>query len=171
MTKRILIPYFSGGLRSITPLIAAAGIYLIISSAPVWGMILILVAGIVFTTRYVTEISLKTNTCRDYISMLGLSFREERKKFRKADRIVITRGHYSQRVQSYVQSRQLSWTDYTGTLLLDNDSLELLTRNDKRVLIEGLKEFADFLKVGVEDRTTNEYFWIDLTGIKTNVRD
>jgi hypothetical protein len=48
---------------------------------------------------------------------------------------------------------------------MDNGTLDLLTRNSKKELIGGLKEFAEFLNVGIEDRTSSQYYWVDLTRI------
>ena len=164
MIKKITIPYFPKGLKYVTPLFFGTGIYLIIIRYPIWGVLLILVGAIIVTTNYVTEINLKERTYRDYLSLLGLTLNEKSKTFNKMDRIVITKGNYSQTINTRAQSRQLDWSDYTGTLILDNDdTLDLLTRNDKKELIKGLKEFTDFLKVGVEDRTTSQPYWVDMT--------
>ena len=164
MTKKITIPYFPKGLKYTTPLFFGIGIYLIIMRYPIWGVVLILAGAIILTTYYVTEINLSEKSYRDYLSLLGLTLNEESKKFNKIDKIVITKGNYSQTINTRVQSRQLDWSDYTGTLILDNDdTLDLLTRNDKKELLKGLKEFTDFLKVGVEDRTTSQPFWVDMS--------
>ena len=166
MTKKITIPYFAKGLKYATPLFFGTGIYLIVIRYPIWGVLLILAGVVIITTNYVTEIDLKEKTYRDYLSLLGLTLNVESKKFNKIDRILITKGSYSQTINTRAQSRQLDWSDYTGTLILDNDNtLDLLTRNNKKELIKGLKEFTDFLKVGVEDRTTNEHHWVDMTKI------
>ena len=166
MTKKITIPYFPKGLKYTTPLFFVIGIYLIILHYPIWGVVLILAGAIIVTTNYVTEINLKEKSYCDYLSLLGLTLNEESKTFNTIDRIVITKGRYSQTINTRVQSRQLDWSDYTGTLILDNnESLDLLTMNDKKELLKGLKEFTDFLKVGVEDRTTNQYHWVDMSKI------
>ena len=60
----------------------------------------------------------------------------------------------------------MDWSDYTATLLLDSDgSLDLLSRIDKQELLQGLKEFSDFLQVDVEDQTTNQHYWVDMKKI------
>jgi hypothetical protein len=166
MIKKISIPYFPIGLKYVTPLIFGAGIYLITLSYFVFAGILILVGAVIITSKYVTEINLNLKTYSDYLSILGISINAERKKFSKIDRIVITKGNYAQTINTRAQSRQMDWTDYTGTLLLDqNDTLELLTKTDKKELLLGLKEFIYFLRVGVEDRTTNQYYWIDVQNL------
>jgi len=161
--KQISIPYFPVGLKIITPLIFATGIYLVATGYIIWGIILLIFGVIILTTRYVTEIDLSRKKFRDYLSFLTIPLNEESKAFNSVDRIIVTKGNYSQTINTRAQSRQLDWSDYTGTLLLDNGSLDLLTRNDKRELIKSLRDYADFLKVGVEDRTTSQYFWVDLT--------
>ena len=166
MTKKIKIPYFPKGMKYASPLFFGTGIYLSTIHYAIWGVLLILSGAIILTTQYVTEINLKEKSYRDYLSLLGLTLNEESKTFNTMDRIVITKGRYSQTINTRVQSRQLDWSDYTGTLILDNnDTLDLLTMNDKKELLKGLKEFTDFLKVGVEDRTTNQHYWVDMTKI------
>ena len=166
MTKKISIPYFPKGIKYVTPLLAGAGIWLSIIQHPIWGAVLIILASIVLTTNYVTEINLNEKSYRDYLSMLGLKLNVEKNKFKQLDRIVVTKGNYAQTINTRVQSRQMDWADYTGTLLMDSDTtLDLLTRIDKRELMIGLKEFSDFLGVDVEDRTTNQHYWVDMKKI------
>ena len=166
MTKKISIPYFPKGIKYVTPLLAGAGIWLGIIQHPIWGAVLIILALIILTTNYVTEINLNEKSYRDYLSMLGLKLNVEKSKFKQLDRIVITKGNYAQTINTRVQSRQMDWADYTGTLLMDSDTtLDLLTRIDKRELMLGLKEFSDFLGVDVEDRTTNQHYWVDMKKI------
>lgn len=163
MMKKISIPYFPKGVKYSTPVPLVAGIYLLISGYPFWGAFLILLGFVVWTTRYVTEIDLENHVYQDYLSFLGLKLNEEKKKFNALDRIVISKGNYSQTVNTRIQSRQMNWSDYTATLLLDNGTLDLLTRSDKQNLLKGVKEFSDFLKVDVEDRTTNRHCWVDMS--------
>jgi len=166
MTKKIIIPYFPAGLKIFSPLLFFAGLYLLAIDHPLWGVVLILLTAIILTTRYVTEIDLKRKVCNDYLAMLGIPFSKEIKKFNAVDRIVITKGNYAQNVQSRIQSRTMNWSDYTGTLVFDDgETLDLLTRNDKKELLLGVKEFADFLKVGVEDHSTNHHYWVDFTQV------
>ncbi|MBK5279931.1 MAG: hypothetical protein JJE09_13815 [Bacteroidia bacterium] len=166
MIKKITIPYFPTGLKYITPLLAGGGIYLIVLSYSVFGGILILVAAIILTSNYVTEIDLGKKVYSDYLSILWLPVNMEKKKFTKIDRIVITKGAYAQTINTRSRSRQLDWADYTGTLLFDQlDSLDLLTKTDRTDLLKGIKEFKDFLNVDVEDRTTSQPYWIDMNNL------
>lgn len=166
MTKKITIPYFPKGLKYITPLLVGAGGWLIIIHYPIWGVLLIILAAVMLTTNYVTEIDLHEKFYRDYVSLLGLKLNVEAKKFKQLDRIIITKGNYAQTINTRVQSRQMDWSDYTATLLLDSDgSLDLLSRINKQELLQGLKEFSDFLQVDVEDQTTNQHYWVDMKKI------
>ena len=61
--------------------------------------------------------------------------------------------------------RTISWTIFTATLIFDNHTLELRETTDKKDLVVGLKEFAAFLKVGVEGKTTFPKYWIDMTKV------
>jgi hypothetical protein len=163
MIKKISVPYFHVGLKYTTPLIFGAGVYLISIGYRAWGVIVILVGLIILSTKYVTEFNLKGKYIKDYVSFLGLELDEELKRVERLDRIVVTKGNYSQMINTRSRSHQLDWVDYTGTLIFDDGEVTLLTKNEKHDLLKGLKEFAEFLQVGVEDRTTHQFFWIDLT--------
>lgn len=166
MTKKIVIPYFHKGLKYITPLLFGTGAYFIFKDHLIWGILLLMVSYIVLSTRYITEINLKDKFYKDYLFFLGFHFSEEYNKFNQVDRIVVTKGDYAQMINTRSSSRQLDWVDYTATLVFDDEStLNLLTKNEKDDLLLGLKEFAEFLQVGVEDRTTKHHFWIDLNKI------
>ena len=160
--KKVTTPYFPNGLRYITPALLLAGIYLTIIH-PVWGIILILLAVIIFTTHYATEIDLHQKTYSDYVSFLWMPFGKEAGKFTQLEKIVITKGNYAQTVNTRVQSRTFEFSDYTGTLIfIGNHTLDLLTDIDKKRLLKRLKAFSQFLKIGVEDRTTHSPYWIDI---------
>lgn len=166
MVKKFSVPYFHISLKYFTPFIFGIAVYLFFVDYHLWSVVLILIGIIILTTRYVTEISLKDSVCRDYLSFLGMNLQEEIKKFKSVDRIVITKGDYSQMQNTRYRSRQLDWVDYTGTVVFDNGStINLLTKNEKEDLIKGIKEFAAFLDVKVEDRTTQQHYWIDLTKV------
>ena len=165
MTKKITIPYFPLGMKYATPLIFGGAFYLASINYYSWSVILVLLTGIILTTKYVTEINLNEKKYIDYLSLLWIPLNVETKTFIHVDRIVITKGNHAQMINTRAQSRQLDWSDYTGTLITDNSTLDLLTRNSKRELITGLKEFAEFLNVGIEDRTSSQYYWVDLTRI------
>jgi hypothetical protein len=166
MKKKIIISYFPPGMKYITPLLFGAAIYLIIINYAVWGILLTLSGLIILTTNYVTAIDLQEKKYDDYLSLLGVPLNSESQHFKNVDCIVITKGNYAQTVNTRIQSRQMDWSDYTGTLIMDSDkTLDLLTRNNKKELIKELLEFAIFLQVGIEDRTTSEYYWVDLEKI------
>lgn len=162
--ETIIIPYFPTGLRYTTPLLLALGIYTWTIGLPVWTGILILLAVIILTTKYVTEINLQKKEYRDFLSFLWIPFQEEKIIFNKIDKIVIRKDNHSQMLNSRSRSRQLDWSSFTATLITDeNTALDLLTHTDKRELIKGLKQFVDLLRVGVEDQTTKQYFQLDVS--------
>jgi hypothetical protein len=167
MTKKISVSYFPIGLKYASPLLFVVAIYLIVINHPVWAIISILLAFCILTTRYVTEIDMNVKEYRDYLSMFGISFNKEIRNFKSVDRIVITKGNYSQTINTKVQSRQMDWSDYTGTVIFDHDQkLDLLTKNSKKDLLLGLREFWEFLDVDVEDLTTNQPYFIDMRRIE-----
>jgi hypothetical protein len=132
----------------------------------IWGVVVIVLSVLIFTTHYVTEIDLAKRQYNDFISLAGLSISKESSSFQDLDRIVITKGSYAQTINTRAQSRQLDWVDYTATLLVDGGKpLDLVTKNDKRELMLGLKDLAAFLQIRVEDRTTSQPYWVDMTKI------
>jgi hypothetical protein len=164
--KKIIIPYFPKGLTYMTPILAGVAIWLIIISYPIWGSLLIVLAFVILTTKYVTEINLNSKSYQDYLFLLGLKLNVEENRFKQLDRIVITKGNYAQTVNTRVQSRQMEWADYTATLLMDDNlTLDLVTRTDKQELMKGLKEFSDFLQVEVEDQTTGKHYFVDMNKV------
>ena len=163
MTKRIIIPYFPKGMKYATPLLFGAAGYLFLFEHPIWASILVFLGIIILSTNYVTEINLKEKSFDDYLLLLWIPLNRERKRFKSLDRIIISKGNYSQTLNSRIQTRQIDWTDYTGALIFDNDTLDLVTHTDKKKLLHALREFSDFLKVDVEDRTTNAPYWIDMS--------
>jgi hypothetical protein len=166
MTKTISIPYFPSGLRYATPLFAAFAAYLAINLYFGWTFILLVVTIIILTTKYVTRIDLTRKVYDDYLFLLGLELEKESKKFERLDKIIITKANVSQKINTRVQSRQLDWSEYTASLVFNySDSLDLLTKNDKRELLTGLKAFAEFLNVEVEDCTTGVPYRLDLSRV------
>lgn len=162
--KSIAIPYFPAAIRYTTPLFVGLGVYIWTIGFPIWTAVLTLLAVIILTTRYVTEINLHQKEYRDYLSFLWIPFEEEKIKFKKAEKIIVTKDNHSQMLNSRTRSRQLDWSSFTGTLITDdNKSINLLTRTDKKELIKGLRVFADVLRVDIEDQTTSRPFRIDLT--------
>lgn len=53
---------------------------------------------------------------------------------------------------------------FTATIVFDNDqTLDLLTRNERSKLLTEIKPFAETLKTDVEDQITAEPFHVDLS--------
>jgi hypothetical protein len=162
MTKKIIIPYFPIGLKYATPLFFGVGIYLLFKGYYILASISILSAIIILTTYYITEISMEHKRYVDYISLAGLRLGVESTTFNRLDRIVITKGNNSQQVNSQLHFRTMEWTEYTATLLFDNrKTLDLITNMDKSKLVKGIRQFAAFLEVRIEDRTGKESHWIN----------
>lgn len=157
-------------MQYVTPLIFGLGIYLMIAGHPVWGTLCLLPIPFILTTKYVTEIDFDNKVYRDFISLLGFSISQEVKRFSHIDRIIITKGNYSQTLNTRIQSRQMNWSDYTGTIIHDGTGkLDILTRVDKDELVRELIAYADFLKVGIEDRTTSRHYWVDMNKAVKNL--
>ena len=163
MTKKIFIPYFPKFMKYGTPLLFGGAGYLFYTSHPIWSSLLILFGIIVLTTKYVREINLADKSYDDYLLFLWIPLNRDKKHFKSANLIVVTKGNFSHGVNTPIQSVQVDWTDYTGTLILDNDTLDLITHTNKKQLLHALKEFSDFLNVDVQDRTSAEPYWIDMS--------
>ncbi|CAN5354469.1 hypothetical protein BH09BAC3_BH09BAC3_09260 [soil metagenome] len=164
--KRIVISYFPVGLKYATVLLFGCAIYLALVGYPIWTVPLSLLGIIILTTNYVTEIDSVKKEYRDFISVIWMPFEEIKVKFVKADKIIIQKENHSQMLNSRSRSRQLDWSSFTGTLILDgNNTIELLTKNDKGELIKGLKEFADFLNVEIEDQSTGRHYIVDVYAV------
>lgn len=167
MTKKIIIPYFPKELKYASPLFLAGAGFLFYKGFPIWSLLVLLAMATIFATNYVTEIDLQQKRYSDYISFFGLRLSNEVSTFRNLDHIVITKGRYAQTINTRVQSRQIDWVDYTATLLVDGGRpLNLVTRTSKRELLAGVKAFADFLKVAVEDRTTRVHYWVNFNKLE-----
>ena len=166
MTKKIIIPYFPRFFKFLTPLLGGGSIYLLAKGQPIWAAILFLAGLVVVTTNYVTEIDMANRRYNDYLSFLWMRLNNETQNFERLVKIIITKANHSQTINTRVQSRQLDWSDFTATLLFDHGkTLDLLTRNDKHELLRGLKPFAEFLNVDVEDRSTSHHYWVDLNKV------
>lgn len=167
MTKKITTPYFPTGMKYVAaPLCFAGTLYLLWTGHYVWSFVLVVGGVLIVTTCYVTEMNLKEKYFKDYVSVAGIGLNTEVKRFNQLDQIIISKGNYAQTVNTRVQSRQMNWSDYTATLIMDNrDSLDLLTRTDKHELLKELKVFSDFLAVGVEDHTLGEPYWVDMAKV------
>lgn len=136
-------------------------IYLAVQSHWVAAVIILLLTAVIFTTFYVTEISLEESRYVDFISIAGLPVAKESTTFRRLERIIITKETNVRQMNSRIQSHTMRWSQYTGVLIFDNGkALDLVSRTDKRQLVEGVKDFARFLQVPVEDRTTPQHHWI-----------
>jgi hypothetical protein len=161
LKKRIIIPYFPSGLKYATPLFAGVAVYLIITSHWILASLLLCFSVLILTTFYVTEIDLEKRRYIDFLSVMGIPFSRESTSFQKLDRIIITKENHVQQLNSRIQSRTLRWSQYTGKLIFDNGhTLDLVSRPEKVKLVAGVKDFALFLQVPIQDLTTPEQPWI-----------
>ena len=158
-----LTPYFPSGLKYATPAFLGVSVYLMLHGHWGWSAILIVISSLILTTRYVTKIDLDKKHFRDYLSILTIPLNEESRDFRELHKIIITKGNHSQTINTRVQSRQLDWCDYTGSLIFDEDqSLTLSTKSSKKELIKTLLPYAAYLSLSIEDHTSSEPFLIKL---------
>lgn len=166
MTKKIVTPYFPTGMKFVAGLVFIVGLYLTFGHHPILGVVIMAACALAVTINYVTEIDLDKKYYSDYLSIAGIKMKEESKTFSTLHQVIITKGNYSQKIQTRVQSRQMDWSDYTATLLFDDDRLDILTRGKKRELLIEIKPLVEFLNVGVEDRCSREPYWIDMAQVE-----
>ncbi len=154
MKHTISIYYFPKGLRYTAVLFIPVAGYLVFIGYPIWAVVVALVTIFIFTAQYVTIIDSANKYLIDAFAFYGINIVTERKRFASLDKIVITKGSYSQSINTRASSRQLDWTDYTGTLIYDDKgTLDLLTREDKKELVIALKVYAGALGVAIEDHS------------------
>jgi hypothetical protein len=152
MTHTISLYYFPKGLRYTAPVLLLLSAWLMYEHRFVWGVLLALISAFILTARYVTRIA--EHEFSDEFAFFGINIVTEKKRFRKLNKIVITKGNYSQNINTRASARQLDWSDYTGTLIYDDtQSLDLVTTQDKHDLVNELKVYASFLKIPIEDAT------------------
>jgi len=155
MTRTISLYYFPKGLRYVTPFSIVLGAFLIYLDYRVWGSVLLILSAFILTAKYITIIDLGKKEIIDAFRFFAISVGQEQKRFHKLNRIIITKGNYSQTINTRAQSRQLDWSDYTGTLIYDDiATLDLVTTQDKDKLVNDLKIYATSLTVSIEDSAT-----------------
>lgn len=165
MTKKVVTPYFPTGMKFVVGLVFIVGLYLAFGNHLILGIVIMAVCAVAVTINYVTEIDLDEKHYSDYLSIAGMKTNEESRTFTTIHHVIITKGNYSQKIQTRVQSRQMDWSDYTATLLFDDDKLDILTRSKKRELLLEIKPLVEFLNVGVEDCCSREPYWIDMAAV------
>jgi len=134
--------------------IILGALYLVFLKYLVFGILLILLSIFILTAQYVTIIDAGKKKLIDAFVFYGIRIVTEKSSFAILHKIVITKGKYSQNINTRAMSRQLDWTDYTGTLIYDDTgSLDLLTREDKKELMDALRVYAGALHVGIEDHS------------------
>jgi hypothetical protein len=103
----------------------------------------------------------------DYLSCCWLRFNKDEIRYSAIDKIIIVKASFAQTVNTRVQSRQMDWKEFTARILFEqNDSFDLLTKRKKHDLLLAIKELTLFLKVDVEDLTTNQPYYIDVTQVE-----
>lgn len=162
---RITTPYFDIGFKVIgVPILGIIAGYLGFGAYYLWMIPVVLLMAISLTTFYVTEVDLERKSYRDYLSLLFIPLSVERGNYSRLFKIVVTKENLSQTLNTRAQTRQMKWTSFTGTLVMDsNRTLELLTKTDKTDLINGLLPMAQALNISIEDQTSARHYVIDPT--------
>jgi hypothetical protein len=128
--------------------------YLVYTEHWKWAIVVALMSAFIFTAQYVTTIDVSNRRFIDAFSFFGIAIDTEKTSYKTLDKIVITKGNYSQKATTRSTDRQIHWSDYTGTLIYDHSgALDLLTRQDKKELVEALKIYASALQVDIEDNS------------------
>jgi hypothetical protein len=156
VTHTIRLYYFPQGLRYTSPLFVLASIFLLYKGFWFVTMIIIIITIFIFTAQYITIIDTGRKQFVDAFAFFGIRITKERKKYSELNLIVVTKSRYEQNINTRSQSRTLRWADYTATLIYDNDqTLDLVTREDKGDVVDFAKLYSASLHVAVEDRSVS----------------
>lgn len=137
-------------MRYTTVAILLAAGYLVYIGYWKWALILAVISVFILTAQYITIIDVSNRRLIDAFSFFGLPFTTEKKTFSTLNKIVVTKENYSQKVTTRSSDRQYDWSDYTGTLIYDNNQeLTLLTREEKSELIAALRIYSSALNVPI----------------------
>lgn len=154
MNHSIRLFYFPKGFRYTTPVFFLFAIYMIFIGYKIIALIIIFVSLFILTAQYITDIDTQKKEFIDSFSFYWIPIVTERKKFRDINRIVVTKGSYAQAVNTRAQSRSFQWSDYTATLIYDDDqTLDLVTRQEKKEVLQFASLYAVSLQVGIDDLT------------------
>ena len=144
----------------------AAGIYFVFSEKIYWGILLIVIAIALVTTRYTTVVDKDRKTYSDYLQVFGLRLLPDYGNFQFLDKIVITKGEYAYKAATRSRDRSVQFNDYSATLIFINEhKLDLLTETNKKSLLKKIKGMATYLEIPVEDQSVREPYQIDMSRI------
>lgn len=156
MTHTITLYYFPKELRYATPVFFIVALFLVYPGYWIAGLIIAVISVFILTAKYITIIDLQRKQFLDAFGFYWINFVKERKAFRQLERIVITKERYEQNLTSRARSTTMRWSEYTATLVYDdNQKLELVTREDKGDVLEFVKVYSRSLNVAVEDLTSS----------------
>jgi hypothetical protein len=163
---KIKISYFPLAMVFVlAPLIAIFGLY-IITTSPVWGVILCLGGLVMATTHYVTFVNPERKEYGDYLSFLGIRLNAEYGRFETMHKVVITKETFSYKAATRYSDRTGTYRAYTAVLLFSRDqTLELTTATEKREVLRKIKALCLQLNVGVEDLTVADPYFIDIAQV------
>ena len=154
MIHTIRLFYFPKGLRYTTVAFILVALYLVYTGYFFVATLIVVISIFILTAQYVTTIDMQQREFVDAFSFYGINYVMERNKFRELNKIVVTKGRYMQKVVSRVQQRTLQWSDYSATLIYDGDkTLDLVTREDKKDVMQFISLYSQSLGVEVEDQS------------------
>ncbi|MEI9918512.1 MAG: hypothetical protein WDO14_06890 [Bacteroidota bacterium] len=152
MLLTINLFYFPAGLRYATPVFFLFGLYILYVGYWIATIAIIVISIFILTAQNVTVIDLKRKQFSEAFAFFWIPLVKERKQFSQLHKIVITKESYAQTVNTRAQSRTVRWSDYTATLLYDdNKELALITRDDKADVIQFALLYSKSLNVAMED--------------------
>jgi hypothetical protein len=148
--------YFPSGMIFAGVLFLFVGLLIAISVNMILGTIIILGGIIILTTHYRLEIDFENMRYKDYVWFLGLK-KGEPEKFEGIEYLFINKSKLSQNLNSLTSTRTISKDAFNGYLKLRGDeTIHLLTKENKRALLEKLNRMASLLSVKVVDYSVDQ---------------
>lgn len=142
--------YFPGTVIFLGVLLLFSGMILIMTS-PYVGLVILLVATIIFTTHYRLKVDFENKAYHDYLWILGIKV-GEKGKFDKVEYLFIKKSKVSQTMRLKAASTTIRKDIYDGYLRFSETSkIHLLTSDDKSELIDRLKSIAEKLNTKLID--------------------
>lgn len=148
--------YFPSGMLLAGVVFILGGLLVAIAAKIFLGIVIILAGITILTTHYRLEIDFESKRYRDYVWFLGLK-NGKPEKFEKIEYLFINQSRLSQNLNSRISTRAITKDVFNGYLKLDGEeTIHLLSKENKAALVQRLNKIADLLKVKVIDYAADQ---------------
>ncbi len=147
--------FFSGRIIFLGVVLLFVGMLVVLKSI-ILGVIIFLVSALIFSTHYRLKIDYNKKEFFDYVWVLGFK-NGDRGKFEKIEYLFIKKSRVSQKMNHLVGSATIQKEIYDGYLKIsDQEKIHLITKDNKKNLIEKLSVISTRLKVSLVDYSDGE---------------